>query len=107
MRVNASLIKQLRSDRSWTQQHLADACGVSLRTIQRVERYGTASNETLMALASVFEVEINEIQEPEIVAQIKTEEQPETIKSGWLTSQVLSALLIGFVAGIMAVLIAQ
>lgn len=107
MRVNASLIKQLRSERSWTQQHLADACGVSLRTIQRVERYGTASNETLMALASVFEVEINEIQEPEIVAQVKTEEQSKTIKSDWLTSQVLSALLIGFVAGIMAVLIAQ
>lgn len=56
MEVNAQLIKSMRTKRSWTQQHLADACGISLRTVQRVERYGTASNETVMGLASVFEV---------------------------------------------------
>ena len=57
MDVNAEKIKNLRTQRSWTQQHLADACGVSLRTVQRVERYGNTSNETLMSLASVFEVQ--------------------------------------------------
>jgi len=56
MEVNAQLIKSMRTERSWTQQHLADACGVSLRTVQRVERYGNASNETTMSLAAVFEV---------------------------------------------------
>lgn len=107
MRVNASLIKQFRSDRSWTQQHLADACGVSLRTVQRVERYGTASNETLMALASVFEIEQDAIQEPEIeVHQVLAEQQGEA-KSIWLNSQVISALVVGFIAGISVVLIVQ
>jgi len=56
MQVNALVIKNLRTQRAYTQQHLADACAVSLRTIQRVERYGTASSETLMSLSAVFEV---------------------------------------------------
>ncbi|WP_286233495.1 helix-turn-helix domain-containing protein [Thalassotalea sediminis] len=57
MDINAERIKQLRTSKAWTQQHLADACGVSLRTIQRVERYGNSSKDTLMALAAVFEQE--------------------------------------------------
>lgn len=65
MDINAELIKTKRTSQSWTQQHLADACGVSLRTIQRVERYGNASNETVMALASVFEIQQADIVVPE------------------------------------------
>ena len=65
MDINAELIKTKRTSQSWTQQHLADACGVSLRTIQRVERYGNASSETVMALASVFEIQQSEIIVPE------------------------------------------
>jgi len=57
MKVNASTIKNHRTSRAFTQQHLADACDVSLRTIQRVERYGVASSETLMSLSAVFEVD--------------------------------------------------
>ena len=107
MRINANLVKQFRSDKNWTQQHLADACGVSLRTVQRVERYGTASNETLMALASVFEIKQADIQEPEIeVHQVSVEQQDES-KSSWLNSQVMSALIVGFIAGISVVLAVQ
>lgn len=65
MEINAELVKKLRTEHSWTQQHLAEACGISLRTIQRVERYGNASNETVMALASVFEIEQAEIIVPD------------------------------------------
>ncbi len=61
MEVNAQKIKNLRTENSWTQQHLADVCGISLRTVQRVERYGNTSNETLMSLASVFEIPQSEI----------------------------------------------
>lgn len=69
MEINAELVKNHRTNRSWTQQHLADACGVSLRTIQRVERYGNASNETVMALAAVYQIEQNEITVPETAVQ--------------------------------------
>jgi transcriptional regulator with XRE-family HTH domain len=56
MEVNAVKIKALRTKHGWTQQHLADACAISLRTVQRVERYGNASQETVASLAAVFEV---------------------------------------------------
>lgn len=71
MEVNAKEIKNLRTGRGWTQQHLADVCAISLRTVQRVERYGNASQETLASLASVFEVAqstlIVEVSEVEII----------------------------------------
>ncbi|WP_404392134.1 helix-turn-helix transcriptional regulator [Pseudoalteromonas phenolica] len=56
MQLNQKTIKQLRNDKNWTQQSLADACGLSLRTIQRVEKEGVASRETMMSLCAVFEV---------------------------------------------------
>ena len=56
MLVDAKQMKRLRLSRNWTQQHLADVCGVSMRTIQRVEKDGVASNETVAAYASVFEI---------------------------------------------------
>jgi transcriptional regulator with XRE-family HTH domain len=57
MDVNATKIKELRTVNGWTQQHLADACAISLRTVQRVERYGNASQETVASLAAVFELQ--------------------------------------------------
>lgn len=56
MQLNFLLIRQLRTDKGWTQQHLADICDLSLRTIQRVEVQGIASLETSKALAAAFEV---------------------------------------------------
>lgn len=61
MDVNARKIKELRTTRGWTQQHLADVCAISLRTVQRVERYGNASQETLSSLAAVFELKQTEL----------------------------------------------
>ena len=61
MQLQRNIIKQLRDNRAWTQQHLADACGISLRTIQRVEKYGNASHDTALGLASVLEVELDEL----------------------------------------------
>lgn len=65
MNINAELVKTHRTKHNWTQQVLAESCGVSLRTIQRVERYGNASHETVMALASVFEIDQSAIVIPE------------------------------------------
>lgn len=57
MEVNPVAIKALRQEKGWTQQHLADACAISLRTVQRVEKQGSASNDTLLGLCAVFGVE--------------------------------------------------
>ena len=69
MDINAVLVKEQRTGNNWTQQHLADVCGLSLRTIQRVERYGHASNETVNALASVFEISTSDIVIPEVIVE--------------------------------------
>lgn len=70
MQVDQTLVTDERKRRNWTQQHLADACGVSLRTIQRVERDGQASNETVQALNAVLAIELR--QRDEVIAAEKT-----------------------------------
>ena len=61
MDINASMIKRERQARSWTQQHLADVCNLSLRTIQRVERFGNTAPDTVMELCAVLEMEQGEL----------------------------------------------
>jgi len=61
MLVDSQKLKALRSSRNWTQQHLAEVCDLSMRTIQRVEKDGVASNETVAAYASIFELEATEL----------------------------------------------
>lgn len=56
MDVRGDMIRQLRADRGWTQQQLAEIADLSLRTIQRVENQGVASNESVSALAAVLEL---------------------------------------------------
>ncbi len=57
------IVKKLREQKNWSQDQLATMCGLSIRTIQRVESGQSASLETLKSLASVFEVEISTLTE--------------------------------------------
>ncbi len=57
MQLNPQLIRQLRSEKGWTQQQLAEICALSLRTIQRIEEHGIASLESSKALAAAFDTE--------------------------------------------------
>lgn len=41
------LVQKLRLQRSWSQEQLAAVSGLSVRTIQRIERGQSASLETL------------------------------------------------------------
>ena len=50
-------VQNLRKERAWSQDQLAGASNLSLRTVQRVEKGLGASPETLQALAAAFEVE--------------------------------------------------
>ena len=58
MNICADKVKQLRTKKGWTQEVLAKASGLSLRTVQRLERDGGGSGETAQALAAALEVEI-------------------------------------------------
>lgn len=61
MEINALRVKSLRKQHQWTQQQLAEMCGVSLRTIQRVEKEGNAATETVMGLCAVLEIPQDEL----------------------------------------------
>jgi len=65
MKVNSKLVRALRNKKLWSQDELATACGVSLRTIQRLEGEGKASAETTKALAAVFELDVDALLRPE------------------------------------------
>lgn len=58
MKISSTKIRRLRSERGWSQEQLALASGLSLRTIQRVEAEGNASRETRVCLAATFNVEL-------------------------------------------------
>jgi transcriptional regulator with XRE-family HTH domain len=52
-------IKELREQRGWTQEQLAEAADIeSTRTIQRVERDQTKGPETLLAIAGALDVDL-------------------------------------------------
>lgn len=48
----------LRQHRAWTQEQLAQAAGCDPRTVQRVEKGETVSDETLQGIAGAFNVDV-------------------------------------------------
>lgn len=81
----AKLVKKERNDRAWTQTQLAEITGVTLRTIQRVEKDGAASFETMMGIASAFDIDVKELTQPESLNQRK-----KSHKSVYLLPRIIS-----------------
>lgn len=59
-------IQKMRLKRGWSQQQLADACGLSTRTIQRIEAGHSPSVESLKSIAAVFEVDFSTLMETDM-----------------------------------------
>jgi transcriptional regulator with XRE-family HTH domain len=59
----AQFIREKRLNRAWSQAQLADICSVNIRTIQRLEQNGQCAHETLLAVATAFDLNINELTE--------------------------------------------
>ena len=51
MKINADLVLKARKGKSWSQEELAIASGLNLRTIQRIESEASASLQSKKALA--------------------------------------------------------
>ncbi|WP_405600686.1 MULTISPECIES: helix-turn-helix transcriptional regulator [unclassified Pseudoalteromonas] len=68
--INSELIKKQRNERTWSQDHLASVSGLSLRTIQRIEKEGKCSLDSKKALASVFEIDANDLDFVDYSSQI-------------------------------------
>ena len=70
MKINSDLVKKLRTAKNWSQEQLGETCGLSLRTIQRLENSGNASIESVRVLATAFEIDPNELMRNESEAPL-------------------------------------
>lgn len=62
MYLNPSYLRLLRQTRRWTQEELATAAGLSLRTIQRAEQDGHVGLSTIKSLAAALEVDAGDLE---------------------------------------------
>jgi transcriptional regulator with XRE-family HTH domain len=80
MKINAELVIALRTKRAWSQDELSIASGLNLRTIQRIENEASASLQSKKALASVFGINIHDlehVEEPSVTKyEYKSVEMP-------------------------------
>ncbi len=73
VKIDAEKLKQLREQRCWSQQQLAEMSGISLRTVQRIEAKAVASQESVKSLAAVFETDTQTILASDTVPQSENE----------------------------------
>ena len=59
MKLNPSIVRRLREAGHWSQEQLAAAAGLGLRTVQRVEADGVASRETRVCLAAALDTDVS------------------------------------------------
>ena len=73
-KINLREIKEMRLNRHWSQEQLAEMSGLSIRTIQRIENGENAGLESLKALAAVFETDIVDSDKKAEMEQVRKEE---------------------------------
>jgi len=64
VQIDGNKIRTEREKRAWSQEHLAEVAGLSLRTVQRIESSGAASYETARALAAVYQIDVASLAAP-------------------------------------------
>ena len=97
----ANKIKELRLERAWSQVQLAVVASLSLRTVQRVELSGKCSKESLLSLASAFDIDVKELTDllPNKVSTISI--LGYNLSTSWLNTN--RSLLIGLIVMMPAV----
>ncbi len=68
------IVKKLRLQQSWSQEQLAEYSGLSIRTIQRIERGKPANLESYKSIAAVFGVDVKDLN-PEIAMKHENDSQ--------------------------------
>ncbi len=65
-------VRELRQQRGWSQEQVAQFSGLSVRTTQRIEQGQNPGLESLKALAAVFDVQVADLQTPGTTTQNST-----------------------------------
>jgi transcriptional regulator with XRE-family HTH domain len=92
MKIDGRKVLALRNERCWSQDHLAMTTGLSVRTIQRIEKGGSASLESMKALASVFEMTTPSLH---ITNNTSLIEYAFVMRLGWIISFLVAIVLLG------------
>jgi len=66
MKINRDRVLEARKQKSWSQEELAIAAGLNLRTIQRIEGEAAASLQSKKPLASALDLAIHDRDHQEI-----------------------------------------
>jgi transcriptional regulator with XRE-family HTH domain len=96
MKVNANLIRSERENRGWSQEHLGNVAGLSLRTVQRIEKTGSASFESVTALAAVLTLDVADLR--------VTESEPARARALRLSLELPLRLALACVSGLLCAL---
>lgn len=63
------IVRKLRLQKGWSQDQLAQLSGLSIRTIQRIERGHNAGLESWKSLAAVFETDISTLKQEQVMTE--------------------------------------
>lgn len=100
--INLRDIKKMRLERHWSQDQLAEMSGLSIRTIQRIEKGENAGLESLKSLAAVFEINIIDSDKTQEMEQIRKEEAyVQNVKGFYkLLAIAILSLVVPFIIGV-------
>lgn len=60
--MSGETLRKLREAKSWSQAHLAQAAGLNVRTVQRIEAGEPCSYETMMSLAAALGTDVAQLE---------------------------------------------
>lgn len=92
MQLNKDQLRREREVRAWSQSHLAEVAGLSMRTVQRIENTGSASLESAKAIAAAFDTQVEAL----LPAQSAAPAKPSMVKRLSLVAAALCSALLAF-----------
>lgn len=92
MQLNKEQLRREREVRAWSQSHLAEVAGLSMRTVQRIENSGSASLESAKAIAAAFDTQVEALLATETTVLVRSP----IAKRIYLLVAVLSSALLAF-----------